>query len=229
MNLWILPERIVKSITKRNVVVLACVAVVVLGTGSSCPRARGQQWVQREYDPERRSMLILPFKDPANDYFESEEGSAIADSTGFYIRGQNITTVTWERSFAPNVRTMYKNADDPAAVRKEIAEALGCELVLMGQIEGPISLGDPRNPNLVKGEMVISAQLYDMKKDGKIVWRMKHQRIVFPEGWEYDDGVSVFDLHPQKLKNQLLQKAGDVIGKSFHDHLEPIGSRFEGP
>ena len=229
MNLWILPERIVKSITKRNVVLLACVAVVVLGTGSSCPRSIGQQWVQLEYDPAGRSMLILPFKDPANEYFESQEGSAIADSTGFYIRVQNITPVLFERSFAPNVRTMYKDADDPAAARKEIAEALGCELVLMGQIDGPISLRDPRNPNLVKGEMVISAQLYDMKKKGEIVWRMKHQRIVFPEGWEYDDGVPIIDLPPRQLKNRLLQKAGEVIGKNFHDHLEPIGSRFEGP
>jgi len=220
----------VKSITKRNAVLPACVAVIVLTSGASCPRSIGRQWVRREYDPDGRSMVILPFKDPASDYFESEEGMIVADAVGWYILTQNITPVLFERSFPPNVRTIYKeHADDPARARREIAEALGCDLVLMGRIEGRISLGDPRNPNLVKGEMVVSAWLYDMKQDGKIVWSKNRRKIVFPEGWEYDDGVPISDLPPRQLKNRLLQKAGEVIGKSFHDHLEPIGSKFENP
>jgi len=224
-----MPERIMMSIAKRNIVGLACVAAVILTSGSSCPRATGHKWVKCEYDPKGRKIAIIPFKDMAYDCFDSDEGRAIADSACWYLGTQNITPVRSERFFPMNVRAIYKKfADDPTMARRKMAEALGCDLLLTGQIESRISLRDPADVNVVKGRVVVSAQLYDMKDNGRAVWQMKRRQVVFPEGWEYDK-VPTIDLPKWKLKNQLLQKAGEEIGKSFHDHLEPIGSRFGKP
>ncbi len=214
---------------KRNIILLACVGAVILIAVGGCPPPPHKQMVKREYNPKRRKMLIIPFSDSAFDYFESDEGTVVAEATGWYILTQNITPIMYGVFLPPGVKAVYQaHANDTTEAWKEIADALGCELVLVGQINGVPVYGDP-DSNLVRGEIIISAQLLDMKKDGEVAWRMTEKKIVYPEGWEHADGVDGLTLSKGQLKNRLLSKVGEVIGKHFHDHLEPKASKFEDP
>ncbi|NQT21655.1 MAG: hypothetical protein HQ592_18260 [Planctomycetes bacterium] len=206
---------------KANVIAIACVAVVVLGAGSGCRQFIDDQMVKAQFDPRGRKIVIIPFKDQVYDYFESDDGHAVADHAGYYISAQGITPVAYELWLPPSVPALYKaNAASPQTAWKEIAEVLGCDLVLVGQIE-EIDAGTPDAPKLDKGTLELSARLLDVRQDCKVVWRMDHGKVVYPEEWEADEVVPVDKLSSQSLKTQLLIRAGEAVARNFHDSPGP--------
>jgi hypothetical protein len=210
-----------RSIMKGSSALTVCVGALVLTASAGCHRVAGTRMVKHEYDPNGRKMLIIPFKCPTFGYFESPEGRVLAEYVGYYVLTQHITPVMYEAFFPQGVKAIYeKHVNDPTAAWKEIADSLGYDLALVGEI-GSIDIAVPEKD---KAEMIVSARLYDMKHGRKAVWEMNNRRIVFPEGWEYGDDEIVpdFSLSSRRLRNRLLQKAGEVIGKCFHDHMEPV-------
>ena len=202
----------------RRAMIIAAIAAVAMSAATGCRQATDVRMVKSQFDPNGTKMVIIPFRDRMSDYFESDDGGVVADHTGSYISRHGITPVVYERHFPSSVRTIYKaNAAAPQTAWKEIAEALACELVLVGQIES-ISLGDPGGPKPKKGVMHLSARLLDVRQGCKVVWRMDQGKVVYPEEWEEADlPVPIDRLSRKGLTRQLLMKAGEIVGKSFHD------------
>jgi len=204
---------------------LACVAacaMVALAGCSTLSVMRGERKVKAEYYPDGKDMIIIPFSDPAFEYyFESPEGALIAAQVGGYIRANKITPVRYGRMLSPMARTLYsQHKDNPRAAWEAIAAALDADLILVGEIE-KLETGDPKQPNLSTGLLQYSVRLIDVTDEGggRVVWFKDHERIVYPEGRAWDLGVDVPD---DKLIRYLLLRAGERIGKAFHDHMEPI-------
>jgi len=157
-------------------------------------------------------MLIIPFRDKSLDYFESPEGRALSEYVGYYMRAQNVAPVLYRQFFPPGVMTTWKeHRDNPQAAWREIAEMMGYELVLVGEIHDISFIGKD------KAEVVLSAQLYDMSAGGRLVWSMDRQRVTYPEGWELDEEIPRSRV---TLTNGVLNAAGERIGMCFHEHLE---------
>ena len=207
-----------------KVMIIAGIAAVVMSAGTGCRQVTDVQMVKSQFDPNSRKMVIIPFRDPMFDHFESDDGHVVADHTGSYILRHRITPVVYERLLPPGVRTIYKeNADAPQTAWKEIAEVLGCELVLVGRIE-EIDTGTPDEPKRDQGTLLLSARLLDVRQGCKVVWRMDQGKVVYPEEWEKADlAVPIDRLSRKGLRKQLLMKAGEIVGKSFHDSPGPTG------
>lgn len=201
-----------------KVMIIAGIAAVAMSAGPGCRQGTGIHMVKSQFDPNGRKIVIIPFRDPAFDHFESDDGHVVADHTGSYIVRHKITPVVYERLLPAGVRTIYKeNADAPQAAWKEIADALGCDLVLVGQIE-EIDAGTPDEPKRDRGTLLLSARLLDVRQGCKVVWRMNHGKVVYPDEWEKADlAVPVDRLSHWGLKKQLLMRAGEIVGKNFHD------------
>ena len=75
----------------------------------------------------------------------------------------------------------------------------------------------PEDVGIVKGWMFVSAQLYDMKEGARRVWHIRSKKIVYPEGLEYEAGLPATDLPRAELRQAMLEKAGETIGKAFDD------------
>ncbi|NQT21656.1 MAG: hypothetical protein HQ592_18265 [Planctomycetes bacterium] len=208
----------------KRCVYVAC-AVLMLALLGGCNALyifQGKHMVKAQYKPKGRTMLIVPFKDPAYDYFESDEGSRIALTAGVYIQLHEITPFKYAGYLPASVRAAFeqhKSALHEAV--KAVADVTDCELVLIGQIE-ELPINNPRNVGVVRGYMKMSAQLYDVADGANVVWSMPHEEIVYPEGREYDWGIPETDLSLDTLRQKLLEAAGKRIGKAFHDHLENI-------
>jgi len=198
--------------------ILLCVlagAGLMAAAGCSSRPADDLKAVPAEYDPAGAKMLIVPFRDKALDYFECPDGKVLSEFAGYYIRAQNVTPVLYHRFFPPGVLSMWEeHQKDPQAAWREIASAIGYDLVLVGQID------DITFPRKDKGELVFSARLYDMRQGGKVVWSRDRQGVTYPEGWEFDDDAGAFPHSKITLTNGLLNKAGERIGMAFHEHME---------
>jgi len=208
---------------KRIALLLSAACFVVSAGGcAEYYHLQGLRKVKAMYDPAGRTMLIIPFKDPIFDYFESSEGCSIAVCAGDYIARHRITPVLYEGFFPEKVKAAYgeQKADFYEAL-KAAARAAESELVLVGQIN-EIHDGNPQDVGVIKGSMFISAQLYDMKADARPVWYMRREKIIYPEGLAYQAGVPATDMTRAELRHKMLVKAGETIGKAFRDHLEPI-------
>jgi hypothetical protein len=169
------------------------------------------------YDPAGRSMLIIPFRDPAFDYFESEESSHVADYITYYMEKQNVTPVTFQGVFPPELAVIYKKHEDrPATAWQKMAEAVDTELVLTGTVNKMPSVFTRDDQK--RGSVVVSAALHDMTRGGAVVWRMKERKVTYPQGWERD--MMPEDLPSKMLKNRVLRVAAEAVAKSFHEHPE---------
>jgi len=113
----------------------------------------------------------------------------------------------------------YELAEHRYQLWKQMAQALECELMLVGEIHD-MRTSDPRSPTLVRGELLFSARLYDLSNDA-IVWQVRDRFVTYPEGQEYDAGVPWRDLPGKQLETRLLERAGEVISQYFHKHRVP--------
>ena len=203
---------------------IAC-PILILALLSGCNSLygfQGKQKVKAEYKPNGRKRLILPFKDPAFDYFESAEGSIIAESAGAYIQKNDITPAQYGGFLPRSVQTAFEQNEAVLGdALKAVAECTDCDLVLIGQIE-TLTLSNPRDVGIVRGRMTMSAQLFEITDEPKLVWAMPRKEIAYPEGREYESGIPILDIPQITLKLRMLNLAGERIGKAFHDHLEDI-------
>ena len=167
-------------------------------------------------------MLNLPFKDPAFDYFESAEGSIVAESSGAYIQKNKITPAQYGAFVPRSVQTAFEqNKSILGDALKAAADCTDSDLVLIGQIE-KLTLSNPRDVGIVRGRMILGAQLFEIADEPKLVWAMPREEISYPEGREYEMGIPILDIPRSQLKLRMLITAGEKIGKAFHDHLEDI-------
>lgn len=200
---------------------------ILIGLAAGCARDGikdefEERMVAAQYDVAGRMVLVLPFRDPAFDYFESQEGYDLSLFIGATFVTQKITDVCFGQTLPAGVKTMYsENAGDPPAAWKKIGKSLGCDLVLVGQITSPITIAMKEDGTAKQASVTLSAQLCDMARNGEVVWQLKDRTILFPEGWEYDVDDPAVSFSAQKIKNQLLQTAGEMIAMSFERHLEP--------
>ena len=208
---------------RKVAILLSCVAAAALLPGCNALYAtQGEKQVDAEYKPDKKKMLIVPFKDEAFGYFESEEGTELARNVGDYIMRKKITAVQYDRFFPQGMKEVYDRnvKENEMQAWKALAKELDCELVLVGQIQD-IDLGGGRNVNVVHGRMMMSAQVFDIKDNSKIVWQMNRKTITYPEGWE-NEYIPDTDMPRSQLKGRLLIKGGEVVGQCFHKHMEPL-------
>jgi len=220
----------------RKSCVLVCaaaVAAVVLSGCSSFHILRGERKVEAQYDPDGKDILVIPFRDLVFDHFEkldntvtigSPEGALIAELAGAYIANHKITPVRYGRMVSPMVATLYlQHKDNPEEAWRYISNALEADLILIGEIT-KLETGDPSQVGMATGVLEYSACLMDMTGEdpGGIVWWVDRKQLTYPEGRAWDHGASPMDLPPERLKRFLLLRAGEEIGKAFHDHTEPI-------
>jgi len=200
----------------------ACVIAMAVGC-NTLRRMGGEEKVYAEYYPKNRKMLVIPFKDDAFDYFESPEGRAIADAIHDTLLIRKVTDVRSDRQLPKAVKETHEQmvaAQGEREAWKALAELFGCELVLVGQIEG-WDMDSEKDTNVSRGRMVVSAQLYDVKLDSAVVWQKRNMEVSFPEGWEYEF-VADMDMTRQKLRNRLTQRCGEKIAECFFDRIESL-------
>jgi len=206
---------------RRTVIVLAAAAAVAIVIGcNSFRQLEGKKLVKAEYYPKKRKMLVIPFKDQIYDYFESPEGRDIADYVGYFLRVNNLPDVRTERNLVKGAKAVYdQNVEEKGELEgwKALAELYNCELVLVGQIE-KTDFGGDRDTNVAHGQITLSAQLYDIKNGGNIVWQKKNMEVQYPEGWE-NEMVADMDMNRQKLRTQVLKRGGEVLAECFFDHV----------
>lgn len=208
---------------------IAC-PILILALLSGCDsldRLQGKHKVKAQYKPKGRKMLILPFKDPAFGYFESTEGSILAESAGAYIQRNRITPAQYGSFLPRSVQTAFEqNKSVLGDALEAVADCTDCDLVLIGQIE-KLTLSNPGDIGIVRGRMILSAQLFEVTDEPKtdepkLVWAMIRKKISYPEGREYEMGIPILDIPKSALKLRMLVTAGEKIGKAFHDHLEDL-------
>jgi hypothetical protein len=208
---------------KKSIRIACPILILALLSGcNSLYRFQGKHEVKAQYEPKGRKMLIIPFKDPISEYFESAEGGVIAESAGDYIQKNKITPAQYGGFLPRSVQTAFEqNKAVLGDALKAVADCTDCDLVLIGQID-MLRLRDPRNVGVVRGEMILTAQLFEVTDEPKLVWAMPRKQVYYPEGREYESGVPILDIPEITLKLGMLNTAGEKIGKAFHDHLEDI-------
>ena len=209
---------------RKMIILFSCVALSAAIVGcQTAYRMEGLQKVKAKFKPEKRKMLIVPFKDPAYTYFESVEGTELARDLGDYMQRWKVTEVVYDSFFPRGMDALAKTKlaeGDEVEAWKALAKEMNCELVVIGQIEEFVAGGE-QSVNVVKGFAMVQVQVLDMKRDAVTVWRLPSTPVNYPEGWEYAD-LPTGDIAPKTLKTRLLNKAAEAIGQCFHDHLEPI-------
>ena len=209
---------------RKFTILFLLAAFPIMGMGcQACYRTQGMKMVDAQYKPSKRKMLVIPFSDPVFSYFESKEGSELAQDVGDYVRRQRITDVMYETFFPASMKTLYKekSAESPEIQAwMALAKEMDCELIVVGQIEDYMAGGE-KNVNIVSGTVTFQVQVYDVKQPEANVWRLPSTTVTFPEGWEYAD-LPRNDMPPVKLRHMLLNKAAEKIGQCFHDHLEKL-------
>jgi len=209
---------------RKFTILFLLAAFPIMGMGcQACYRTQGMKMVDAQYKPSKRKMLIVPFSDPAFTYFESSEGSELAQDVGDYIRRQRITGAMYEAFFPASMKALYKQkraeANDIQAWMA-LADEMDCELIVVGQIED-YQLGGEKNVNIVSGTVTFQVQVYDARQPEAIVWRLSSTTVTFPEGLEYVD-LPRGDLPSAEHRRLLLNKAAEKIGQCFHDHKEKL-------
>ena len=180
----------------------------------------GLYLVKARFDPQKRKMLIVPFSDPAVPCFDSPQGTELARNVGDYVLRNRTTEVMYDSSFPPGMeadcKEAFKKSDETGAL-KALAQMTNCELVLTGKIEG-LQMGGDRKTRAARGSINFSVQVYDARK-GSVVWRLPSTGVSYPNEAEVGD-LPVGDLPPKLLRRRLINRAAEVIGQCFHDHLE---------
>ena len=209
---------------KAYLLLLPCLALLAAAGCDTFDKMEGVQTVKAEYKPKNRKILIIPFSDAAFPYFESKEGRIVSNEVGDYLLRSKICVAKYDRLFTSSVQSLYaeKKTTDPRSIEafKALAEVLDCDMVLLGQIE-VYNVLSGKSTNVSHGDMVVSAQLYDLKENDTLVWQKQSMEVQFPERWE-NEFLPQADLPTPSLISHLLNRAGEKIGQCFHDHKEAL-------
>ena len=177
--------------------------------------------MKAEYTIGTQSVVVIPFRDSAKGYFESNDGIDLAEVvTGELVSRKAAVNV---RSCGP-VRAKYAGQNLELIGWPEVANAAGADLVLLGDIQ-EFRLKDPGALNLFHGYSRIGIRIIDAKKNCVV-----YQSPVI-ETWcpdfgtaTYAPGIPAADTTPERVRRGLISATAMKVVQRLYTWEKPIGA-----
>jgi len=200
--------------TRQNLTICICACLLIALAG--CSPYASKSKVKKEFDMDGKSVAVIPFQDPNNDYFRSMVGNRIAKLTSVHLQRY----ATDECSVKPYNET-YEGAskmdyDDPDW--QEIGKKLEVDYLLIGRIKRFRTQGKG-SINMLNGVMDGHFELLDINDKGKVVWQ-KNVTALYPEDQKWGLGMDTFEISKGEMLIELVAASAVKIGKHFYDYME---------
>lgn len=171
-----------------------------------------QKAIMRVSEP----MLIVPFRDAGNFYYDCEAGERIANSAMDALRVAQPTLVVGDYGTARGVvRSFALEQEMGDAAWAEIARAAGTRYVLYGSVDN-LSWSDPDNPSLPRCIFTVSYSVFDATRAKTVLSAVRKGR--YPVQMLGDNGLYVFEMSRDRFRALAYDYVGTVVARTFFDH-----------
>jgi len=195
----------------RRVPVLAPVLLVLLGCTALIP---AHVTIEPKVNLAKKTLLVVPFSDSQHAYFDSRDGTDLAQLVIREVRQGAPKAKVVELD---ELRRLYGGQDLGSLGWQTVGEALGADYVLVGRINS-FALRDPRAPNFLLGNIVLELKVVSVA-DGSVVLSPLPSETTYrwSESGDADIGTPEFDTTPDRVRQGTLEEAAQRIG----DYLCP--------
>ena len=180
---------------------------------AGCNAAPGILSVPAEYSLSRSDvLLVVPFRDPAMPYFQSQTGSELANTITAYLeQATGKTTIISGTTLRASIRDLDYTEHSLAEAAREI----GATKILEGAIL-ELETNAPKSPDLVRGKLTVRFSIRSAEDAGKALFE-KQATYYFPDerNWQR---ITTQDMPPREVLGRLIALAGSRIAQTFHKH-----------
>ncbi len=179
------------------------------------------------------SLLVVPFSDTANYYYDSPGGNAVTYSVVGNIT-KNVPRVSLVD--ASRVRGLVRAAIIENNLSADTWATIGlgaqAEFVLHGSIDR-ITWTDPLDPGLPRCNFTVTYSLVDVSRRKILETWSKNGE--YPPMMLADSGVTVYEMGLSVLKSRSYTFIGKAVARTFYDHkltrfeVRSVRDASEGP
>ena len=198
--------------------------------------------VKREVNLDGRQVVVIPFKDAEQGYFESADGNDLTERVAHQMRihmpktrfasamevRQKLQgeppkvlneTVSQRALKAIEQQAQYMAAADKlqSASPQEMGKVVRADVVLLGTLK-EFSTQEPNTTGILRGTCRIELELYDMTRN-QTTWSGS-LTVNYPERGV---GVPLGDTTPERIRDRLMTLSADTIAKKFYTHKRRLG------
>ena len=170
----------------------------------------------KEYDLSNKTIVVIPFKDQQNNYFDSQTGIDLANAVvGEFLQWRKETKMKDVKD-AGQVRLLFPNRDLASVGWANVGRQVGAQLVLVGDIQR-FTLRDPGTIGLVRGTCRLNFTIIDVDKGGPAF--AKQLAVYCPDRGA---GIAESSVDMEEFRQQLLAQAAHSVVKTFYTYEEKI-------
>ncbi len=208
------------------ILLVLCLAVPPMGCPVAAVAARlampDTTTIKAEYTIGQQTIVVIPFRDPAKTYFESNDGLDIATAVeGELVARKAAVNV---RSAGP-IREKFAGQNLDVAGWAEVGRSAGADLVMVGDIQ-EFRLKDPGAINLFHGYSRLGIRLIDVKT-GCVVYASPAIETWCPDfgSATYAPGIPAADTTPERVRRGLISATAMKVGQKFYTWEKPVGAQ----
>jgi len=165
-----------------------------------------------------RTLAVLPFATPARSYFESKVGARLSRQIATAVRAgcPSATVLDVDGILA---RLAAKGVEAPKAGRfsvVKLGELLGADFVAFGEVH-ELSGRPPKSFGVLRGKMVLSARVEDIRVPGKrsVVWLVERQQYHYPPLFLGKDEIAAEETDEEVVVKRVMAEAAHGIAAVF--------------
>lgn len=203
-----------RSVTGVCSVLVLMLPVVLCGCDGELVGNPRYETIQREVNIDGKQVVVIPFKDAQDTYFESSDGNELTEKVAYQMR-VHMPKTRFVSSLP--IRQKFDPTEMEALPTEELGEAVRADVVLLGRLE-EFSTQEPKTTGILRGTCRVELELFDVR--GKqSTWR-KSLTIQYPERGV---GIPAGDTTPEAIRDGLMKLAADTIAKKFYTHTRRSG------
>jgi hypothetical protein len=193
-------------------VVLVTVGVPVLcGCLGGLSTQSHEMVVERQVNLDGRTVGGIPFRAPEGQYFESPDGSELADRVLSQMRLHMPAT---RFASALGVREKLQGDKLSSATPEDLGKAAGADVVMVGVLK-EMRTQEPKTTGILRGTCNADVSVYDAKTGKEIAaWSVN---IQYPQ---LGAGIPTTDTTPEKVRDAVLKRAADFVAKKFYTYKQ---------
>ena len=170
--------------------------------------------VEREVNIDGKKVVVVPFRDVQDIYFESVDGNELTERVGHQMR---IHLPKTKFVSALPIRKKYGPVELEVVPVEQLGEVVRADLVLVGNLK-EFSTQEPKTTGILRGTCRVELDLYDVAQK-RSIWR-RSLTLHYPERGV---GVPSTDTTPEKIREGLTKLTADAIAKRFYTYKKRFG------
>jgi len=162
------------------------------------------------------TILVVPLREPNLFYFDSEAGIEMASFASAAIQNNMTELEALDyRTTRGAIRALLLSETIAEADWVQIGLDAGADYVLYGTID-LLRWTEPENPSMPRGVFTITYYVMDVAQCAEVLRMTVSSR--YPYRTLSDDGMAVFEMTTNELKQRTYHYAGELLAETFYEH-----------